>query len=227
MSACRPLSPMPKRAFTWSESTPTPDRCAAVRPGRSYIEDFPRPNCSVCVEQDWLSAVVDVAGMRRRPRCRGHLRAHAARGHSRAGHLSDRGCRRGADLEPAARTARGADEHQLPGNDRRGAAPDSRTFGPRDRRGYLPGLRTRAHRPGEIRQFTLRNTPKVVGGVDCASTEIARQALSTIVDVVVPVRDATTAEMVKVLENTFRMVNIASPTRWRRSAAASASTSGR
>jgi UDP-N-acetyl-D-glucosamine dehydrogenase len=58
------------------------------------------------------------------------------------------------------------------------------------------------------RAFTLRNTPKVVGGVTPASTEIARIALSTIVDVVVPVRDATTAEMVKILENAFRMVNI-------------------
>jgi len=58
------------------------------------------------------------------------------------------------------------------------------------------------------KKFTLRNTPKVVGGVDDASTEVARQALLTIVDVVTPVRDATTAEMVKVLENTFRMINI-------------------
>jgi UDP-N-acetyl-D-glucosamine dehydrogenase len=57
-------------------------------------------------------------------------------------------------------------------------------------------------------KYTLRNTPKVVGGVDDASTEVARQALSTIVDVVIPVRDASTAEMVKVLENTFRMINI-------------------
>jgi len=61
--------------------------------------------------------------------------------------------------------------------------------------------------PGN-RRFTLRTTPKVVGGVDDASTEVARQALLTIVDVVTPVRDATTAEMVKVLENTFRMINI-------------------
>jgi nucleotide sugar dehydrogenase len=58
------------------------------------------------------------------------------------------------------------------------------------------------------RRFTLHNTPKVVGGIDPVSTEIARMALSTIVDVVVPVRDATTAEMVKILENAFRMVNI-------------------
>ena len=57
-------------------------------------------------------------------------------------------------------------------------------------------------------KFTLRNTPKVIGGVNDASTTIACQVLSTIVDVVIPVRDATTAEMVKVLENTFRMVNI-------------------
>lgn len=58
------------------------------------------------------------------------------------------------------------------------------------------------------KKFTLRNTPKIVGGVDDASTEVARQVLSTIVDVVIPVRDASTAEMVKVLENTFRMINI-------------------
>jgi UDP-N-acetyl-D-glucosamine dehydrogenase len=57
-------------------------------------------------------------------------------------------------------------------------------------------------------RYTLRNTPKVVGGVEPASTELAAMVLSTIVDVVIPVSDATTAEMVKVLENTFRMVNI-------------------
>jgi UDP-N-acetyl-D-glucosamine dehydrogenase len=61
--------------------------------------------------------------------------------------------------------------------------------------------------PGN-RKFRLRNTPKILGGVDPASTEIARLVLSTIVDVLVPVRDATTAEMVKALENTFRMINI-------------------
>ena len=46
-------------------------------------------------------------------------------------------------------------------------------------------------------RFTLRNTPKVVGGVDPTSTELACMVLSTIVDVVVPVSNATTAEMVK------------------------------
>ncbi len=61
--------------------------------------------------------------------------------------------------------------------------------------------------PGNQR-YRLRNTPKILGGVDPASTEIARLVLSTIVDTLVPVRDATTAEMVKALENTFRMVNI-------------------
>jgi UDP-N-acetyl-D-glucosamine dehydrogenase len=61
--------------------------------------------------------------------------------------------------------------------------------------------------PGNTR-FTLRTVPRIVGGVDSASTEIACLVLSAIVDAVVPVRDATTAEMVKVLENSFRMVNI-------------------
>ena len=61
--------------------------------------------------------------------------------------------------------------------------------------------------PGN-RDYTFRNTPKVVGGVTPASTDTAAALLGAIVDSVVRVGDATAAEMVKILENTFRMVNI-------------------
>ncbi len=56
--------------------------------------------------------------------------------------------------------------------------------------------------------WTTRNTPKVVGGITPACTEVAdtwyRQAMET----VVPVSSTEVAEMAKLLENTFRMINI-------------------
>ena len=61
--------------------------------------------------------------------------------------------------------------------------------------------------PGNAR-FGVRNTPKVVGGMTPDCTEVAVALYSTAVDVVVPVSSPTTAEMVKLLENTFRAVNI-------------------
>ncbi len=56
--------------------------------------------------------------------------------------------------------------------------------------------------------YKTRNTPKVVGGVTPRCLDLAVQLYSRAVDCVVPVSSATTAEMVKLLENTFRAVNI-------------------
>lgn len=56
--------------------------------------------------------------------------------------------------------------------------------------------------------YGLRNTPKVVGGMTAACQAVAVALYSTAVDQIVPVSSPTTAEMVKLLENTFRSVNI-------------------
>ena len=61
--------------------------------------------------------------------------------------------------------------------------------------------------PGNA-QWNTRNIPKVVGGVDDASTEVAELLYRQVVDSVVTVSTTTVAEMVKLLENTFRAVNI-------------------
>ena len=61
--------------------------------------------------------------------------------------------------------------------------------------------------PGSA-EWTTRNIPKVVGGVDAGSTEVAVALYRLIVDTVVPVSSPRVAEMVKLLENTFRAVNI-------------------
>lgn len=61
--------------------------------------------------------------------------------------------------------------------------------------------------PGNT-QFHVRNTPKVVGGITPACAEVAVALYGAAVDEVVTVSSPTTAEMVKLLENTFRAVNI-------------------
>lgn len=57
--------------------------------------------------------------------------------------------------------------------------------------------------------YGIRNTPKVVGGIDAPSTKAAVGFYAQICDTVVEVGGTREAEMAKLLENTFRHVNIA------------------
>ena len=57
-------------------------------------------------------------------------------------------------------------------------------------------------------QCTVREVPKVVGGETARCTELAAAVYETIFDTVVPVSSSQSAEMVKLLENTFRAINI-------------------
>src|SRR6188472_3163693 len=57
-------------------------------------------------------------------------------------------------------------------------------------------------------KFTTRNTPKVVGGTTPECVEVATALYRSAIDTVVPVTSTQVAEMVKLLENTFRAVNI-------------------
>ena len=61
--------------------------------------------------------------------------------------------------------------------------------------------------PGNPR-YSTHNTPKIIGGVTPACTSLARQLYEQVVERVIPVSSTKAAEMVKLLENTFRMVNI-------------------
>src|SRR5688572_15236259 len=61
--------------------------------------------------------------------------------------------------------------------------------------------------PGNAR-YNTRNTPKIVGGVTPACAEVAGALYRHAVETVIPVSSPRAAEMVKLLENTFRSVNI-------------------
>jgi UDP-N-acetyl-D-glucosamine dehydrogenase len=58
------------------------------------------------------------------------------------------------------------------------------------------------------KKFKVRNVPKVVGGETPLCTDLAVKVFQPVVDAVVPVSSSQAAEMVKLLENTFRAINI-------------------
>jgi len=61
--------------------------------------------------------------------------------------------------------------------------------------------------PGN-KKYNIENTPKVVSGIDPQSCEMVYKFYSQFVSKVVPVSSLEAAEMTKLLENTFRLVNI-------------------
>lgn len=56
--------------------------------------------------------------------------------------------------------------------------------------------------------WTTKNTPKIVGGITPACTEAGTHFYERFLDTIVPVSSTEAAEMTKILENTFRAVNI-------------------
>jgi UDP-N-acetyl-D-glucosamine dehydrogenase len=61
--------------------------------------------------------------------------------------------------------------------------------------------------PGRT-DFTTLNTPKVVGGITPRCMDVASAWYSQAIKTIIPVSSAEAAEMTKILENTFRMINI-------------------
>jgi UDP-N-acetyl-D-glucosamine dehydrogenase len=57
--------------------------------------------------------------------------------------------------------------------------------------------------------YKIKNTPKVVGGITPACSQMAKALYATIIEQVVAVSSTEAAELTKLLENTFRAVNIA------------------
>ncbi|MCH2110276.1 MAG: nucleotide sugar dehydrogenase [Polyangiaceae bacterium] len=58
------------------------------------------------------------------------------------------------------------------------------------------------------REYQLHNTPKIVAGINEISLQKALEVYELVVEKLVPVSSPTTAELAKLLENTFRAVNI-------------------
>ncbi len=59
------------------------------------------------------------------------------------------------------------------------------------------------------KKYNIKNTPKIVGGIDSKSTELTKLLYHQVAEVLVPVSCPEVAEMAKIFENIFRSVNIA------------------
>jgi len=62
--------------------------------------------------------------------------------------------------------------------------------------------------PGN-KKYTIKNTPKIVGGINHESTKLAQLLYQQVADIVIPVSCPEVAELTKVFQNVFRSVNIA------------------
>jgi UDP-N-acetyl-D-glucosamine dehydrogenase len=99
---------------------------------------------------------------------------------------------------------------------------ESTTYPGTTREVLLPALEARGLKVGEDfflcfspervdpgnETWTTKNTPKVVGGITPACTEAGKRFYEHFLDTIVPVSSSEAAEMSKILENTFRAVNI-------------------
>ncbi len=73
---------------------------------------------------------------------------------------------------------------------------------------FMVGFSPERIDPGN-KTYRLENTPKIVAGFDAKSAEAVSAFYNTIVEQVVPVSSCGVAELAKLIENTFRTVNIA------------------
>lgn len=115
-----------------------------------------------------------------------------------------------ASLVPA--LARGAlvvlESTTYPGTTTERLAPMLETSGLKSGDDFFLGYSPERIDPGNA-TWDFVSTPKVVSGIDEASSELVRAFYESLVTTVVPVGSTAEAELVKLIENTFRHVNIA------------------
>lgn len=95
-----------------------------------------------------------------------------------------------------------------PGTTRDVVLPILETSGLKAGRDFLLAYSPEREDPGNP-QFTAKSIPKVVGGIDRTSLELAEALYSRAVVQTIPVANCEIAEACKILENTYRCVNIA------------------
>ncbi|HEY2161328.1 MAG TPA: nucleotide sugar dehydrogenase [Solirubrobacteraceae bacterium] len=182
-----------------------PSKVAAVAAGNSYIEDVPSERLRVLGDSieatthyaplaraDAIVICVPTPLTRNREPDLGPLRASA----SALAHVLQRG-----QLVVLESTT-------YPGTTREFLIPLLEESGLRVGDGLSVAFSPERVDPGRT-DFTMRNTPKVVGGVDQASGDRAVALYQRICDQVVRVTTPEAAELTKLLENIFRSVNIA------------------
>ncbi|MFA6003474.1 MAG: nucleotide sugar dehydrogenase [Elusimicrobiota bacterium] len=182
-------------------------RVADIKRGRSYISDVPSSELAQCVKKGLLSAYDNFGALAAqdaviicvqtplRKTKEPDISYILATLREITAHM-----RRGQLIVLESTTYPGATEEII--------LPALEKDGPRLGQDFFLAFSPERVDPGNA-HYQTANTPKVVGGADAASTRLAAALYEQVIEKVVPVSSTRTAEVVKLLENSFRAVNIA------------------
>ena len=183
-----------------------PQRCEEVNAGRSYIGDVPSEDLAPLAEQGLLSATTDYGVVR-------DLDVAIICVPTPLGKGKD------PDISYIVSASEGLGPYvhtgmlvvlestTYPGTTEEILLPRVQRNGCRLGEDIFMGYSPERVDPGNP-VYGTRNTPKVIAGMTPACLEVMQALYQTVVDTVVPVSTPATAEMTKILENTFRAVNI-------------------
>ena len=206
-SACRSRCGRPSSASPSSATTPSPTRIDALAERHARTSRTSPTSSSQSALDARLPADPRPARPPRLRRRRDHRADAAARRHP------DLSLHRGRRPRPrATRSSAGAlvvlESTTYPGTTEELLRPILEESGLRAGVDFFLGYSPERIDPGNP-TWNLVNTPKVVSGIDAASLPRVEAFYGALVDKVVPVGSTAEAELVKLLENTFRHVNIA------------------
>src|SRR5213594_1437447 len=184
-----------------------PQRVAAIRAGRSFIEDVPAAALGELVAAGRLGAADDVAALKD---CDAIIICvPTPLGKSKEPDISfivSAADAVAAIIRPGQLVV--LESTTYPGTTQEVLLPRFEARGIAAGEDFFLAFSPERIDPGNTR-YTLREIPKVVGGLTPACRELAATLYARITRQVVPVSGPETAEMVKLFENTFRSVNIA------------------
>jgi UDP-N-acetyl-D-glucosamine dehydrogenase len=181
-------------------------KVASVKKGESYIKDIPSERLAPLVASGKLTASTDFEGLR-------ECDAVVICVPTPLSKTKD------PDLQMVVDAAKAIAERLRPGQL---VVLESTTYPGTTEELILPLLKAKGGTVGESfflafspervdpgnPKFHTRNTPKIIGGTTPNCTKAASALYGKAIDRVIPVSSTQTAEMVKLLENTFRSVNI-------------------
>jgi UDP-N-acetyl-D-glucosamine dehydrogenase len=196
-----------RRGFKVTGIESHPGRTAAIRAGRSYIEDVDSAELKRLVKQGFLT--VDPKGGSLGKLDAVLICVQTPLRKTREPDISNiiAACR-----GVAGRLRKGQlvvlESTTYPGTTDEAVRPVLEEGGLKAGKDFFLAFSPERVDPGNAR-WKIENTPKVVGGIGAESTARAAALYGQVISRVVPVSSTTAAELVKLLENTFRSVNIA------------------
>jgi len=184
-----------------------PARVARVRAGESFVEDVPASTLARLVTAKSLTATDDIAALKDADAIL--ICVPTPLGKSKEPDISYIV----SAADAIARVIRGGqlvvlESTTYPGTTQEILLPRFEARGLRAGEDFFLAFSPERIDPGNQR-YTLKDIPKVVGGLTPACRELATTLYRRVTRQVVPVSGPGTAEMIKLFENTFRSVNIA------------------